>query len=251
MTPVREIQFEELSGLRDKSQKISSLLSEDLRAYVNALTVLCAPRKVLGEYMQSASRDKVVGAEKNFSLLEERYKSVMRDSFGLTGKLSTPLPAIHNKLVLTPWSYAKSLSGGSTPLMFSTPVRWVLGYDCSYDLRSLITDRIAGEEMRYEEVSPFVIRALAIWLLFEQNAELQRLFAGLGYKVSIETLPDISGDLPYVVLTSVVPAFCPQDALVSMVSQLSGGSTFEELVDIDGIEQMAFELKQRLQSVLV
>ena len=52
MTPVKDIQFEELSGLRDKSQKISSLLSEDLRAYVSTLTVLCAPRKILGEYMQ-------------------------------------------------------------------------------------------------------------------------------------------------------------------------------------------------------
>ncbi|WP_415891641.1 hypothetical protein ACMXYN_09685 [Neptuniibacter sp. PT8_73] len=250
MTPVREIQFEDLSSLRDQSKKVSSLLSEDLHGYVKTLTTLCAPRKVLGEYMQSASRDKVIGAEKNFSLLEERYKSVMRDAFGLSAKLSTPLSAIHNKLSLTPWSYSQELSGLSSPLLFSTPVRWVLGYDCSYDLVGLISDRIGGQEMRYEEVSPFVIRALTIWLLIEQSPDLQRILSGLGYEVSIETLPDVSGDLPYVVLTSVVPAFRPQDSLVSMVSQLSGGSTFEELVDIDGLEGMAFDLKDRLLGVL-
>ena len=250
MTPVKEIQFEDLSALRDQSQKISALLSEELRAYVKTLTALCGPRKVLGEYMQSASRDKVIGAEKNFSLLEERYKSVMRDSFGLSAKLSTPLAAIHNKLSLTPWSYSETLSGMSNPLMFSTPVRWVLSYDCSYDLRNLITDRISGQEMRYEELSPFVIRSLTVWLLFEQNVELQRIFSGLGFEVSIEVLPEISGDLPYVVLTSVVPAFRPQDTLVSMVSQLSGGSTFEELVDVEGVGQMTYGLKERLLTAL-
>lgn len=250
VTPVKEIQFEDMSALREQSQKIGSMLSEDLRAYTKTLTALCAPRKVLGEFMQSASRDKVVGAEKNFSLLEERYKAVMRDAFGLSAKLSTPLSAIHNKLSLTPWCYSEVLAGSSSPLIFSTPVRWVLSYDCSYDLRDLITDRIKSEELRYEEVSPFVVRALTVWLLFEQSPELKRILAGLGYEMSVEILPEISGDLPYVVLTSIVPAFRPQDTLVGMVSQLSGGSSFEELVDVEGIEKMSFLLKERLLSQL-
>ncbi len=250
MTPIKEIQFEEMSALRERSQKIGSLLSEDLRAYTKTLTALCAPRKVLGEFMQSASRDKVVGAEKSFALLEERYKAVMRDAFGLSAKLSTPLPAIHNKLSLTPWCYSEVLTGSSSPLIFSTPVRWVLSYDCSYDLRDLITDRIKSEELRYEEVSPFVVRALVAWLLFEQSPELKRILSGLGFDVSLEVLPEISGDLPYVVLTSTVPAFRPQDSLVSMVSQLSGGSSFEELVDVDGIKAMPFVLKDRLLAQL-
>ncbi len=250
MTPIKEIQFEEMSALRERSQKIGSLLSEDLRAYTKTLTALCAPRKVLGEFMQSASRDKVVGAEKNFALLEERYKAVMRDAFGLSAKLSTPLPAIHNKLSLTPWCYSEVLTGSSSPLIFSTPVRWVLSYDCSYDLRDLITDRIKSEELRYEEVSPFVVRALVAWLLFEQSPELKRILSGLGFDVSLEVLTEISGDLPYVVLTSTVPAFRPQDSLVSMVSQLSGGSSFEELVDVDGIKAMPFVLKDRLLAQL-
>ena len=76
------------------------------------------------------------------------------------------------------------------------------------------------------------------------------MLAGLGYEVSIEILPEISGDLPYVVLTSIVPAFRPQDTLVGMVSQLSGGSSFEELVDVEGIEGMPFLLKDRLLAQL-
>ena len=245
MTPIKEIKFEELAVLREQSQKIGVLLSEDLRAYAKTLTSLCAPRKVLGEYMQSASREKVAGAEKNFMLLEERYKLVMRD-FGLSAKLSTPVAAIQNKLSLASWCYPQSLEGASSPLIFSTPVKWVLSYDCGYDLGDLISDRVRGEQLRYEEVSPFVIRALVIWQLFEQHSELCRLFHGLGYSVSYETLPEISGDLPYVVLKSGVPAFRPQNELVAMVSQLSGGSTFEELVDVLGLDQMKFDFKDRL-----
>jgi len=244
--PVKDIQFEEMARLRELSKRVGSLVSDELRSYVKTVTPLCAPRKVLGEYMQSASRDKVVGAEKNFSLLEERYKSVLRDAFSLPAKLSTPLPAIHNKLALTPWCYSKQLPGASSPLVFYSPVRWVLSYDCSYDLHDLVEDRVKGESLRYEEVSPFVVNALTIWLLFEQSGELKRLLQGLGFEVSVEVLPELSGELPYVVLTSQVPSFRPQDQLVSMVSQLSGGSSFEELVDIDELSQMRFQFRDRL-----
>jgi len=82
MTPIKDIQLEQMAQLRERSKAVSVILNKELHAYLKTITPLFSPRKVLGEYMQSASRDKVVGAEKNYSIILENYKAVLRDAFG-------------------------------------------------------------------------------------------------------------------------------------------------------------------------
>lgn len=248
MTPIKEIQLEQMTQLRERSKAVSVILDKELQTYLKTIIPLFAPRKVLGEYMQSASRDKVVGAEKNFSIILENYKAVLRDTFGHNAKLSSPVPAIQNELVAKPWVYSDNLDG--SVLSFSSPVRWVLSYDCSYDLHRLVSERAKGEQLHFDSISQFVFNALVIWLLLESNPGLARLLEGLGYSVSFETQPEIAGALPFVVLTSPVPAFRPPDELVRMVAQLSGGSSFEEIIDVDQIDAIVNPLQIKLQAQL-
>ena len=173
MTPIKEIQLEQMTQLRKRSKAVSVILNKELQAYLKTITPLFSPRKVLGEYMQSASRDKVVGAEKNYSIILENYKAVLRDAFGFNAKLSSPVPAIQNELVAEPWVYSDDLEG--TVLSFSSPVRWVLSYDCSYDLPRLIAEKLKGEQPHYDSITPFVLNALVIWLLLENSPGLVRL----------------------------------------------------------------------------
>jgi len=248
MTPIKEIQLEQMTQLRKRSKAVSVILNKELQAYLKTITPLFSPRKVLGEYMQSASRDKVVGAEKNYSIILENYKAVLRDAFGFNAKLSSPVPAIQNELVAEPWVYSDDLEG--TVLSFSSPVRWVLSYDCSYDLPRLIAEKLKGEQPHYDSITPFVLNALVIWLLLENSPGLVRLLEGLGYEVSVERQPDIAGSLPFVVLTSRVAAFRPQNDLVRMVAQFSGSSGFEEIIDVDQLESIENPLQMKLQSLL-
>lgn len=248
MTPIKEIQLEQMTQLRERSKAVSVILNKELQAYLKTITPLFSPRKVLGEYMQSATRDKVVGAEKNYSIILENYKSVLRDVFGYNAKLSSPVPAIQNELVAEPWVYSDDLDG--TVLSFSSPVRWVLSYDCSYDLPRLIAEKLKDEQPHYDSITPFVLNALVIWLLLENSPGLVRLLEGLGYEVSIERQPKIAGTLPFVVLTSRVAAFRPQNDLVRMVAQFSGSSGFEEIIDVDQIDAIENPLQIKLQSLL-
>ncbi|WP_428034732.1 hypothetical protein [Amphritea sp.] len=248
MTPIKEIQLEQMTQLRERSKAVSVILNKELQAYLKTITPLFSPRKVLGEYMQSASRDKVVGAEKNYSIILENYKSVLRDAFGYNAKLSSPVPAIQNELVAEPWVYRDDLDG--TILSFSSPVRWVLSYDCSYDLPRLIAEKLKDEQPHYDSITSFVLNALVIWLLLENSPGLVRLLEGLGYAVSIERQPKIAGMLPFVVLTSRVAAFRPQNELVRMVSQFSGSTGFEEIIDVDQIDAIENPLQIKLQSLL-
>lgn len=248
-TLIKEIKLDEMAQLRDTSQKIAATLLKELEGHLKTLTPLFSPRKVLGEFMQSASRDKVVGAEKNFSALEENYKAIMRDGFDLSAKLSTPLPAIANKLEVYPWCYLDEVGGAKGTISFRSPVRWVLTYACSHDLSWLLEARMKGEAVSYEGVSPFVINSLTMWLLLGSSPGLKRLLEALGYRLSIEKQPGVAGDLPLVVLSSALPAFRPQDDLVKMVSQLSGAASFEEIVDIDSLEGMDDPFKRKIQAL--
>ena len=144
--------------------------------------------------------------------------------------------------------YSDDLEG--TVLSFSSPVRWVLSYDCSYDLPRLIAEKLKGEQPHYDSITPFVLNALVIWLLLENSPGLVRLLEGLGYEVSVERQPDIAGSLPFVVLTSRVAAFRPQNDLVRMVAQFSGSSGFEEIIDVDQLESIENPLQMKLQSLL-
>lgn len=245
MTPVKEIELQQLGHLRNISQKITQHLQRKLNDYLTTVTPLLAPRKVLGQYMQSAFSDKVPGDDKNFATLEELYKQVSRDTFNLTSKLGTPLPSIANKPVVYPWEYLYTIPDVQNQISMSSPVRWVLNYSSAYDLSRLLEDRVKGEQARTEEIKEFLIHSLTMWMLMDKSPGLQDLFRDLRFNVSFEKSGE-SGELPYVVLTADVPSFRPQDEVIKTVVQMSGVPVFEELIDVDALADVSDAFKSEL-----
>ncbi len=245
MTPVKEIELQQLGHLRNISQKITQHLQRKLNDYLNTVTPLLAPRKVLGQYMQSAFNDKVPGDDKNFASLEERYKQISRDTFNLSSKLSTPLPSIANKPVVYPWEYLYSIPDVHSRISMSSPVRWVLNYSSAYDLSRLLEDRGKGEQTRPEEIKEFLIYSLTMWMLVDKSPGLQDLLRDLRFHVSFEK-SDESGEFPDVVLNADVPSFRPQDEVIKTVVQMSGRPVFEELIDVDALAGVTDTFKTEL-----
>lgn len=229
MTEIKQIEMQEMTGLRDTSRKISSVLSNELNGYVKSLTPLFSPRKVLGEFMAGANKDKVVGAEKNYSLIAEQYKAIMREAFGHASKLSSSVQPLSHQLVLTPWASIESFD--DLKLTLISPTRWVLGYESNYNHQRLLQRVMAGEGApNSDEISGYVVAQLVMAQLIDSNPGLKRLFDGLNFTLSIETLSAQAGKLPFVVLTAPCQSFRPQDDLVKMASQFSGSTSFEEMV---------------------
>jgi hypothetical protein len=248
MTSVKEIKIEQLSGMREISQAVSQQLHQILVYHLKTLAPLFSPRKVLGEFMESAYKDKVPGADKIFVQFEARYKDLCQSPFDIPTKLSTPIPSIQNNLTVYPWCYPHTI-GNDFVLSVRSPVRWILAYAASYDLARLLQDRLDGSKPRYEDIKTLLVNSLTIATLIEISAGLKGLVEGLKFELSIEQ-SDIAGALPFVVIAAPINSFRPQDDLMKMVAQLSGRAVFEELVDIDAIMGLEHPFKQRLRPLL-
>ncbi|WP_026375729.1 hypothetical protein [Aestuariibacter salexigens] len=244
MPATKEIQVDKMAELRELSNKVSEYLNKELTGYVKTITQLFSPRKVLGEFMAGNSKDKVVGSEKNFSFLQERYKSIMKDAFGMTAKLSSIVPTVSSKLSLNQWEYIQQI--GDKAITISSPTEWVLTYDSSMNINRLLQAKVSGKTLSQDDVSRLVIDQLTMQLLFENNPGLTRLFNGMGYQVEVRTLADTSGELPYIVLSASVQSFQPQEDVIKMATQFSGSSTFAELIDMDAIENIPHTVKDNL-----
>jgi len=247
MTKVKEIQLDQLTGMRETSQKVSQALQTLLSAHLKTLTPLFAPRKVLGEFMESAFKDKVPGADKTFVKLEADYKRLCQSPFDIPPKLSTPVPNIKNQLSIQPWRYPYVI--GDLVLNVRSPVRWVLTYVTGYDLDRLLQSHLSKERPRYEEIKELLLTTLTMAYLLDMNPGLKDLVEGLNFTLSIEH-SSIAGDLPFAVIAAPVSSFRPQDEMMKIVAQLSGAPVFEELVDVDEIATLEHPFKTRLGGLI-
>jgi len=234
----KEIDLQEMGTLRDASQRISQLLTRRLSGYLSTLRPLFAPHKVLGEYMESAFNQAVPGADKNFTEIEEQYKYIARETFNISSKLGTPIPNIKNEIGIRPWEYLHSLDNDPNQVVrISSPVRWALSYSGGHTLNDQLIEKTRSESLDVADVKKHLINSLTICKLIDHTPDIVQLLSDLRFNVSIEKT-SLSGELPYLILTSDVPAFRPQDDMIRTAIKLSGKQVFEELIDIDAIRDM-------------
>jgi len=250
MTPVKEIDMQEMGRARQASQKISGFLRKRLNDYLQTLTPLFAPRKILGEFMESAFKERVHGADANFIALEEAFKTLARETFDIPAKLNTPIPNIRNQLEIYPWEYRYLIgSDAGRPVVITSPVRWNLGYSCGTSLSDLMRHQTGEEKLEAAEIRDFTIRALTLHKLVETSPAIKAMLRDLRFPVSAETA-SATGDLPLIVVGSDLATFRPQDELIETVTQLSGKPVFEELIDLDAIESLPDPFKVKVLELL-
>ena len=248
MSKVKEIKLEQLTGMREVSQAISQYLHQTLSGHVKTLTPLFSPRKVLGEFMESAFKDKVPGADKNFAKIEAQYKELGQGPFDSPPRLNTPLPNIANQLSLYPWCYPYRI-GSELVLNVRSPVRWILAYAAGYDLARLLENRLAGDQPRPEDIKMLLLTSLTIAALIELSTGLKELIEGLNFTLTVEQ-SELAGAMLLIVVGAPISAFRPQDDMMKIVAQLSGRSAFEELVDIEEIAALEHPFKGPIESIL-
>lgn len=250
MSRVKEIDLQQMAPLRDVSQKISQFLHQTLTSYLAPIGPLLAPQNVLGEHLEGFSRARVPGADQAYQELEQRFVSLCRDTFRLPSKLKSPVPAIKTRIDAYPWEYLHALGGDpARTITITSPTKWVLAYDHGYTLSNLVKSKLSGDKPQIDETKQLIINAVTLWMMMERSPGLKQLLGDLRFPVSVETSP-VSGDLPYIVVDAAVECFRPQDDLITMVTQLSGRPVFEELVDLDAVEQIEDPLVTRLKALV-
>jgi hypothetical protein len=250
MSVVKDIDLAQMAHLRNVSQKISQSLHKRLVSYLTTLTPLFAPRRILGEFMQSAFEGKVPGADKNIVALQDLYKQLVGKPFDLPSKLSTPLPTIRTQLELYPWEYAYQVGPERSQMItITSPVQWALSYASGYSLSRLRAARFGKETQRPEEIKQFMITTLTMHLLVEQSPGIRQIMEDLRFPISVEESPEL-GALPFVVIRAACPAFRPQDEIIQTITQLSGTPVFEEIIDIEAATALEDPFKRHIAELM-
>src|SRR5919109_2504822 len=231
----RTLTFEQLAELREKTEAIAQFLQKQLKTHLETLRPLLAPRRLLGKYV--GVKEEVVGADRAFAQLQEKYKEVCGKPFALPAELEEgPLALVDNRPELYPWEYthqAKSERETRT-VTITSPVHWVLTYSSEYSLSQLVQTMAGKEQRRSDSIRQFVVNALVMHAMLAKFPGIIQLLTDLRYEIRTEKSPGL-GELPLVTIRSCLPSFRPPDSLILAATRLSGIPAFIELIDIDAM----------------
>jgi hypothetical protein len=248
--PRKDLDNEAFLNLRQTTGKIADGLTKRLQAHLSVLKPLFIPRKLLGTYVKSGSKQDVLGSDKAFATLQQRYAAICEKPFGLRKELTPPLPVISDQLTCTPYQYNVSLGeDGKKTIMINSPTRYILSYESECSINRL-KGMVAGtESRRTEDVKQSLINHLCMGIMLEQFPALKKLLQDLRYNVETQKI-DTLGGLPVVILTVPLHTFLPSDKFITEVTQLSGIPAFQEIIDSDAVENMDDPLKDTLRQYL-
>jgi hypothetical protein len=247
----QSLTFEQLVGLREKTEAVAQLLQTRLLSHLETLRPLFSPQRLLGKF--AGAKDEVVGSEKTWTQLRVYYQEVCKKPFALVAELEQePLARIENRLELYPWEYSYEAQGAKETklLTMTAPVRWVLSYSSGYTLSQLRSIMATQRDRSSEPVRQFVVNALVMRLVFEKYPGLAQLFGDLRYEVRNDTCPGL-GELRCVTVNSCLPSFRPADELMLLATRFSGVPAFIELLDTAAVATLQDPLKSQVEQVLL
>lgn len=225
---------EQLPRLHMLTREVEKLCRTQLRTYVDALTPLFRPRRVLGQYMEGTGKELVNAADANLGELRETYFRACGRPFNLRKELNTPLPSFSSQVQLHPWEYSYDLRRDSDrrTITVVAPLTWVLSFSSTYTFPMLRQVVLSRGEQDADSVGTFVLRASLMHLLFQRLPEIAALFEGLRYKVEMRRSAQL-GELPLVTVSAPIVTVRPPDDLLLRATELSGRAEFVEVIDPD------------------
>jgi len=246
------LRIEQLAELREKTEAVSEMLLSQLRAHLETIRPLLAPRRLLGDYVRSPVKEDVIGADVALRRLREKYREICGKPFSLTPEFDEAAVAMmESRLELYSWEYtheAKNEKESKTVTM-TCPLRWMLTYVSGYTL-SQLRQAVAGKaERRQEDVRQFLVNALVIQYVLAKFSGVNRLLSDLRYDFQIQNCSGL-GELPLVTITSVVPSFRPNDNILLAATRLSGVPAFVEVIDFGAVPKLEDRLKTQIEDKL-
>jgi len=245
------LNVERLLHLHTLTKDVSKFCQKQLRGYLDTMSLLFRPRRVLGEAIEGGEKESVGGSDRTVSELRELYRKVALRPFDLRPELNVPLESIATQMQLFEWEYQyeTKTERGWQSIKITSPLTWVLAYSSPYSL-SMVRQVLAGKEERNaESVKAFVLRACVLHLQFVKIPATADLLAGLRYHVEVRHSPEM-GDLPLVTISAPIKTLRPPDNLVSMASRLAGGASFAEVLDLSTVKNLQDPFGQEIVAIL-
>ena len=250
IVPMPQLTFQELPGLRKKTEAISQYLQQRLTAYIDTLKPLLAPERFFGKY--AGGRADIPAGDKALAQIEQAYKDLAGTPLDLPrGFESDWLQASGTRIELHRHEYIHQAAGtdATKPIRITSPVRWIM--TCGSGATPFqVMQAIAGKEnVSREALRQFAVNALVMQAVLARTPGLVELFRDLRFEVRTEFFPD-TGKLPFVVVTSLLPSFRPADDLILAATEFSGVPAFIELIDPEAVLTLPDPLRTAIDALL-
>jgi len=246
----KNLDSREYSTLRQATEKISNSLNRRLSGHLEVLRPLFFARKLLGHYIKSAFNEEVPNSDLAFNELQKQYSAVCERPFGLDKKLQPPLPPITNQLEATPYQYPIYLEGSDNKhISITSPTSWILSYQGNCNLNRLKAIVSGSEPRDPDDMRQALINHIVPVIFLKQFPDLKRLLEDLRYEVKTRELAELGG-LPVVTLNAPAETFLPPDDFILQITQLSGVAAFQEIIDLEAVENIRDSFKDSLKSLI-
>jgi hypothetical protein len=246
----KALTFQELPGLRKKTEAISDYLQQRLHFYLETLRPTLTPERLLGRYV--AGKSEIPGADKAVAQIAHDYESLTGKPLALPRGFETDaLPKCLPKLGLHRYSYTYDVTsdGGRRSIQMTQPLRWILTYASDLNPLQVIDVAEGKQAAKTEALGQYVVNALVMQLMLTRTPGVIELFNDLHFTVAAEAFP-ATGKLPFVTITSFLPSFRPADDLILAATEFSGVPAFIELVDPEAIKNCRNPLEEAIERVL-
>ena len=240
------VTLDNLVELRETSEKLSQFLAGRLRAHLDTLYPLLAPKRIFGKHI--GAKETVPRADEAYALLADKYREAAGAPFELRTDLDeAALSAMEHGVEVYPWEYTHEIGG--KPITITSPVRWVVTYRSDYTLAQLRALMAGKGERKALPLRQFLANAVAMQVVLSRTPGLTPLLQDLAYDVQVESGPTL-GKLPLVTVGFPIPSFRPPDDLIQAATRFSGVPAFIELVDTEAARRLENPLRKRIDDLL-
>jgi hypothetical protein len=241
---------QKLLTYRRITRAVADTISAQLNEYVATLRPLFRQRSLFGEHIQGTGNEGASTADRAFKELQALYESVAPAApFRLSKELKSPLVQMTSTLELSPWEYPHETKTEQVTktVTVTSPLKWILSYG-GYGPRR-VRDLLAHRDRDHGPLQQAVLHYLAMHIIISSQRGLAQLMQTLRFTLASTQLPDF-GSLPITYVSSAVSTTLPPDPVVIDSTELSGKDVFEELVNVQDIENLRDPLKERLAEIV-
>ncbi len=238
--------IQKLLVLRKLTRAIADALRGQMKGYLSTLAPLLRPRTVLGDYVQTSTKETTRGADKAFKELQGLYEAVASSKpFNLSPELKPPVEIVSTALEMTPMEYVHTAKTEreSKSVTVTSPLKWALSYQGFPPAR--LKHLLAVRNRNHDEVKELILHYLVMHVVVSNQSGVTQILEALQFPLTSDRSPEFGG-LPITYISSSVSTIRPPDDVIIESTEISGRDAFEEIVNVSDIVKMRDPHKEQL-----
>lgn len=237
---------QKLLVLRKLTRAISELLRGQMKEYLTTLAPLLRPKVVLGDYVQSSTKETARGADRAFKDLQSLYETVAPSKpFNLPPDLNPPIEIINTALEMTPMEYthAANTERENKTVTITSPLKWVLTY--SGFAQGQLKEMLKHRDRNTDKLRQHLLHHLVMHTVITKQPGVTSILDALHFPIITEQVQEF-GQMPVTYISSTISTNRPPDEVIIESTEISGMDAFEEIVNLNDVVQMHNPLKDQL-----